>query len=72
VGVRVIGCLKEYLETNNPGPIINWLANPAIRIVTMTITEGGYFLDRPNDEMLADGARLARGEQPLTVFGENF
>jgi mannitol 2-dehydrogenase len=66
----------DYLETNAPEAVIDCLANPAIGIVTMTITEGGYYLNNEGlanleDETLrTEAERLAHEEQPRTVFGE--
>ena len=44
--VRVIGSMVDFLpvESGNPS-LIRSLCNPEIRIVSMTITEGGYFID---------------------------
>ncbi|MEP2782477.1 MAG: mannitol dehydrogenase family protein [Pseudoruegeria sp.] len=43
---EVIGSMIDYLpiEANN-APLILAMADPAIRIVSMTVTEGGYYLD---------------------------
>ena len=44
--VRVIGSMVDFLpvEERNPS-LIQALIDPKIRIVSMTITEGGYFID---------------------------
>ena len=48
------------------------IADPVVEILSMTITEGGYGLERPNPtiEAIADGldARRLAGGQPLTVL----
>ncbi|NHK26465.1 mannitol dehydrogenase family protein [Parvularcula flava] len=50
VSYRIIGSLKELMVApENPAAVIDRLADPAIRIVTLTITEKGYCLT-------ADGA----------------
>ena len=72
--VRVIGSMVDFLpvESGNPS-LIRALCDPKIRIVSMTITEGGYFIDpatgmfNPNfPQMIKDSKNL---ESPNTVFG---
>lgn len=69
---RVIGAIVEYLHApDDPEAAAERLADPAIRIVSMTVTEGGYNtdpqgrfrLERP--EVVADLA----GRPPRTAFG---
>jgi mannitol 2-dehydrogenase len=69
---RVTGPMIDVLPTGNAGAIIAKLADPAIRIVSMTITEGGYFIDASGKFNPAHPAIVADGEspgQPKTVFG---
>jgi mannitol 2-dehydrogenase len=43
---EVIGSMIDYLPIENGnGPLIGAMADPRIRIVALTITEGGYFTD---------------------------
>jgi len=43
---RVIGSIVEYLfAPDDPGAAIEKMAEPATRIVSLTVTEGGYHLD---------------------------
>ena len=42
---RVTGVMIDFLMPGDAGAIIARLADPAIRIVSLTITEGGYFID---------------------------
>ncbi len=70
---RVTGAMIDFLSPNDLAAIIRTLADPAIRIVSLTITEGGYFIDPAsgafdagNPEIAADGAAP---ENPKTVFG---
>ena len=70
---RVTGAMIDFLSPDDPAAIIRTLADPAIRIVSLTITEGGYFIDPAsgdfdagNPEITADGATP---ESPKTVFG---
>lgn len=41
---RIIGSMAEFCH-NSPTAILERLVDPAIRIVTLTITEGGYFIN---------------------------
>jgi len=70
---RVTGAMIDFLSPNDPAAVIRTLADPAIRIVSLTITEGGYFIDPAsgvfdagNPQIVADGATP---ENPKTVFG---
>ena len=71
---RRIGSMIDFLplEAAN-GPLIRAMARPEIRIVSLTVTEGGYFVnpatgefDPTAAEIVADGRDPAR---PSTVFG---
>ena len=70
----VIGSIVEYmLATDDVDAVIEKMAAPQIRIVSLTITEGGYNLDpatgefdRSNPDVLAD---LAHPSTPTTTFG---
>jgi mannitol 2-dehydrogenase len=71
---RVIGSVVEYLfAPDDPEAAIEKLAAPAIRIVSLTITEGGYNLDsvtgsfRSEDPLVQ--ADLLSPAAPQTVFG---
>jgi mannitol 2-dehydrogenase len=70
---RVTGAMIDFLSPEDPAVIIGMLAEPAIRIVSLTITEGGYFIDPAsgvfdagNPSIVADGAHP---QSPKTVFG---
>jgi mannitol 2-dehydrogenase len=71
---RVIGSVVEYLfAPDDPEAVIEKLAAPAIRIVSLTVTEGGYNLDsvtgafRVADPLVQ--ADLLSPAAPQTVFG---
>ena len=71
---RVIGSLVGHLYApDDPEAVVAALADPAIRIVSLTITEGGYNVDQVTGEFIADDPRvradLAPGASPSTVFG---
>ena len=70
---RVTGAMIDALPSNDPATVIRTLADPAIRIVSLTITEGGYFIDPASGvfdpqhpQILADGSTP---DDPKTVFG---
>lgn len=69
---HVIGSMVDYLEPADAPAIIAALADPAIRIVSMTVTEGGYFLDAAgkfNPDHPAIAADAASPDAPKTLFG---
>lgn len=71
---RVIGSIIEYLfAPDNPAAVVERLADPAIRIVSMTVTEGGYNINQVTGEFDAEAPGvvhdLAHPEAPETVFG---
>jgi mannitol 2-dehydrogenase len=71
---RVVGSIVEYLfAPDDPDSVIARLADPAIRMVTLTITEGGYSVDNITgrfDPTTTDIARdLEPGASPRSVFG---
>ncbi len=44
--VEVVGSMIDYVPVApGNGPLIDRLADPSIRIVAMTVTEGGYYID---------------------------
>src|ERR1700761_837283 len=71
---RVIGSVTEYLfAPDDPEAAIEKMADPATRIVSLTVTEGGYNLDAVTGEFNASDetvmADLRPGAPPRTVFG---
>lgn len=71
---RVIGSIIDVLfAPDDVDAVIEALADPQIRIVSLTITEGGYNFDRLTGEFMADSpsmaADLAPGAEPRSVFG---
>lgn len=71
---RVIGSMTEYLfAPANPEAVIEKMASPDTRIVSLTVTEGGYNFhhvtgdfDAENPDVIHD---LAPGAVPRTTFG---
>ena len=71
---RVIGSIVEYLYApDDPDAVIEKMADPATRIVSLTVTEGGYNFSPVTGEFDADNpavqADLAPGAVPATTFG---
>jgi mannitol 2-dehydrogenase len=71
---RVIGSIIDYLfAPDDVEAVIERMARPEVRIVSLTVTEGGYNIhpvtgefDLSNDRVRAD---LAAGASPVTIFG---
>ncbi len=71
---RVIGSIAEYLYApEDPERVIERLAAKTTRIVSLTITEGGYNIDDLSGEFNPAAPAiirdLASGAQPRSVFG---
>jgi mannitol 2-dehydrogenase len=53
--VRVIGAQLDYLlAPEQPAEVLELLTDPALRIVTLTITEGGYHVDPESGVFVID------------------
>src|SRR5882757_5975053 len=71
---RVIGSIMDYLfAPDDPEAVVERLADPRTRIVSLTVTEGGYHVhpvtgefDDRDPRIQAD---LAPGATPTTTFG---
>jgi mannitol 2-dehydrogenase len=71
---RIIGSVTDYLfAPDDPEAVLRVLVAPTTRIVSMTVTEGGYNTDRVTGEFDLShpqvAADLRPGAVPLTVFG---
>ncbi|QDC01932.1 mannitol dehydrogenase family protein [Mesorhizobium sp. 8] len=73
MSARVTGAMIDFLTPGNAAAIIEKLADPSIKIVSLTITEGGYFIDPASGrfdpthpDIVADARNIAA---PRTVFG---
>lgn len=68
----VTGAMVDYIEIN-PQAIIDAMAQPEIRIVSLTITEGGYFVNAETGGFDQSHALITadanQPETPKTVFG---
>lgn len=71
---RVIGAMIDFLpvEKDNQA-LITTMSNPSIRIVSLTVTEGGYFIDPQNGSFSPDHPDIiydsAHPDKPATAFG---
>ncbi|EXL06788.1 mannitol dehydrogenase family protein [Aquamicrobium defluvii] len=73
IDARVTGAMVDFIVPGDTAAIVGRLADPAIRIVSLTITEGGYFIDPASGHfdpahpgIMADAGNIA---SPKTVFG---
>lgn len=72
LSASIIGSMIDFVAVN-PAALIDALAQPHIRIVSLTVTEGGYFIDAQtggfnalHPDVLAD---MQATDSPGTVFG---
>ncbi len=70
---QITGVMVDYLEPGDSQAVIATLTNPAIRIVSLTITEGGYYIDPASQsfdpahpDIAYDAAHF---DAPKTAFG---
>ncbi|GAA1393940.1 mannitol dehydrogenase family protein [Catellatospora coxensis] len=71
---RGIASIVDYLfAPDDPEAVIEKMASSEVRIVSLTITEGGYHVDRVTGEFDASDPRIAAdlvpGAVPQTAFG---
>ena len=72
---RIIGSILGMLTVHDDGvdAILDLLTAPTTRIVSLTVTEGGYNINQSTGEFLLDtpaiAADLVDGARPGTVFG---
>ncbi|HKY89783.1 MAG TPA: mannitol dehydrogenase family protein [Nevskiaceae bacterium] len=73
--VRVVGSVVDCRHApSDPEGVLARLADPATRIVTLTVTEGGYYLDQSNGALDAQHPNLRhdlehRDDAPASVWG---
>lgn len=74
ISAEVVGAMIDYLpiEEGN-GPLIRAMADPRIRIVALTVTEGGYYINPVTKGFDADHPAIlhdaSHPDAPLTAFG---
>lgn len=72
--VEVVGSMIDYVPiAEGNGPLIERMTDPAIRIVSMTVTEGGYYIDPSSKGFDAKHPDIehdaANPDAPRTAFG---
>jgi len=70
---RVTGAMIDFLPVGDLAAISETLADPSVRIVSLTVTEGGYYIDPASQRFDAGHPDSADARdlltQPKTVFG---
>lgn len=70
---RVTGAMLGMIPPEDRAAIVRQLSDPAIRIVSITVTEGGYFIDPATGQFNPEFPEITRDgnhpEDPHTVFG---
>ncbi|MCD1635792.1 mannitol dehydrogenase family protein [Martelella mediterranea] len=70
---RITAAMIDFIDPERPDLVLARLVEPGIRIVSLTITEGGYHIDpatgRFNSDDPAVVADLADFDHPRTIFG---
>lgn len=72
VSYRILGSLSEVNRPGDSAQIMEWLTDPATKIVTLTITEGGYFRDPATGHFRTSAPEPAADaalDTPASVFG---
>jgi mannitol 2-dehydrogenase len=72
--VHNIGALQDLIAGyENPEAVINKMAQSTIKIISLTITEGGYNLDKETGDFILEDEKIKHDLQnpqtPTTVFG---
>lgn len=72
--VEIVGSMIGYIPVEEGhGALIRQLSDPAIRIVSLTVTEGGYFLDPATKQFEVSHSEIAHDiahlDRPKTAFG---
>jgi len=71
--IRVTGAMIDFVRPYDVAATLDMLARPQIRIVSLTVTEGGYYIspatqkfDSDHPDIVADARNI---DSPKTVFG---
>src|SRR5687768_15039298 len=72
---RVTASMIDFVDAGDPCSLINAMADPSIRIVSLTITEGGYCIDAAtgrfdaaHPDIVADATGMSPSNVPRTAF----
>jgi mannitol 2-dehydrogenase len=70
---QIVGSMIDFLAVGDTAGITAKLGDPTIRIVSLTVTEGGYFVDPATQQFNASHPDIAADaeapQNPRTVFG---
>ncbi|MFO1032972.1 MAG: mannitol dehydrogenase family protein [Hyphomicrobiales bacterium] len=70
---RVTGAMMDFIPPSDRARLIDTLMSPAIRIVSLTVTEGGYMIDPATGKFDPQHPALQRDaknpDNPTSVFG---
>lgn len=70
---RVTGAMIDFLPVGDVAAVSEALADPKVRIVSLTVTEGGYYIDPASQRFDATHPDIVKDsvnpEAPKTVFG---
>lgn len=74
LNATIVGALTEYIfAPDNPEAVFEKIADPNIRVISLTITEGGYSLDEATGELNISDSGIQNDWQhpntPKTVYG---
>ncbi len=72
--VEVVGSMIDFvLVQDSNAPLIAKMADPAIRIVSLTVTESGYYIDPSSQQFDVNHPDIqhdiAKPDEPMTAFG---
>lgn len=73
--IRIVGSLCDYLHApTDPAAVISKLTDPQTKIVSLTVTEGGYYLDQGSGELEQEHPNLQQdlnnsGQAPVSLYG---
>ena len=73
--MRVIGSVCNYLHApSDPSAVLTKMSDPTTRIVSLTVTEGGYYLNQGNGELEQDHPHLCHDlehieQAPVSIYG---
>ena len=72
ISAHIVSCMVDFLPSD-PNAIHDALSDGQIRIVSMTITESGYYIDAATGEFAADHPEMVRDakspDTPASLFG---
>jgi mannitol 2-dehydrogenase len=70
---RITAPMVDFVPPGDTTALLDKLSDPAIRIVSLTITEGGYFIDPASGQFNPEHPEIVRDarsmDAPQTVFG---